>query len=218
MFFRFWENLFYRPPRVAVLLCRVPLLTNLPPLRALNRHRDREAALHPHLGRLRQHRVDLRVRRQLPDLLQPHLRPAHRQLPQLLRPARRVALPMLRRLNVHLHRGAPLVRRDRSQLLRGLLAFHLSRAVRRVLHHRFRLLRDQLLRRTVHVVGRAFRQAQVQTRVRGLNPLLAIRVHAPQANLQLGRVRRGLRFRLFVRVVLQELKPPRRKVRLNRAM
>lgn len=202
MFFRFWENLFYRPPRVAVLLCRVPLLTNLPPLRALNRHRDREAALHPHLGRLRQHRVDLPAHRQL------------RELPQLLRPARRVALPMLRRLNVHLHRGAPLVRRDRSQLLRGLLAFHLSRAVRRVLHHRFRLLRDQLLRRTVHVVGRTFRQVQV----RGLNPLLAIRVHAPQANLQLGRVRRGLRFRLFVRVVLQELKPPRRKVRLNRAM
>jgi hypothetical protein len=202
MFFRFWENLFYRPPRVAVLLCRVPLLTNLPPLRALNRHRDREAALHPHLGRLRQHRVDLPAHRQL------------RELPQLLRPARRVALPMLRRLNVHLHRGAPLVRRDRSQLLRGLLAFHLSRAVRRVLHHRFRLLRDHLLRRTVHVVGRTFRQVQV----RGLNPLLAIRVHAPQANLQLGRVRRGLRFRLFVRVVLQELKPPRRKVRLNRAM
>ena len=206
MYSRLLGNLFYRPPRVAVLRRRVPLRTNLLPPRALNLRRGREAALHPHLGPQRRHLVDLPAHRQL------------RELPQLLRPARRVALPMLRRLNVHLHRGAPLVRRDRSQLLRGLLAFHLSRAVRRVLHHRFRLLRDQLLRRTVHVVGRAFRQAQVQTRVRGLNPLLAIRVHAPQANLQLGRVRRGLRFRLFVRVVLQELKPPRRKVRLNRAM
>jgi hypothetical protein len=189
MYSRLLGNLFYRPPRVAVLRRRVPLRTNLLPPRALNLRRGREAALH-----------------HLRDLLQSHLRPARlvrrqpRDLLQLLLHARRVALPAFRRPNVH--------------LLRGLLAFRHRRAVRRVRHQQFHLRRDHHLRRIAHVVGRAFRQAQA----RGLNPLPAILVRAPLANLQLDRVRRGHRFRLFVLVLLRELKSRLRGVRLNRVM
>lgn len=206
MYSRLLGNLFYRPPHVAVLRRRVPLRTNLLPPRALNLRRGREAALHPHLGPQRRHLVEPRAHHHLRDLLQSHLRPARlvrrqpRDLLQLLLHARRVALPAFRRPNVH--------------LLRGLLAFRHRRAVRRVRHQQFHLRRDHHLRRIAHVVGRAFRQAQA----RGLNPLPAILVRAPLANLQLDRVRRGHRFRLFVLVLLRELKSRLRGVRLNRVM
>lgn len=220
MYSRLLGNLFYRPPRVAVLRRRVPLRTNLLPPRALNLRRGREAALHPHLGPQRRHLVEPRAHHNLRDLLQSHLRPARlvrrqpRDLLQLLLHARRVALPAFRRPNVHLLRGALLVRADRSLRLRGLLAFRHRRAVRRVRHQQFHLRRDHHLRRIAHVVGRAFRQAQA----RGLNPLPAILVRAPLANLQLDRVRRDHRFRLFVRVALRELKSRLRGVRLDRVM
>jgi len=79
MYSRLLENLFYRPPRVAVLRRRVPMRSTLLPPRALNLRRGREAALHPHLGPQRRRLVEPRAHHHLCDLLQPHLRRVRHQ-------------------------------------------------------------------------------------------------------------------------------------------